>query len=203
MSTYPPSSIDLKIVVLGPAGVGKTCVIHRFCNGTFLNSTLPTIGAGFFPHTMQVDETEVNIMLWDTAGEERFRSVAPSLLRGANGLILVFDLSSSSSFPDVEIYLNMFLDTTEYDCDKDLPVLLVGNKCDLERDISDETINEWAQEHKVKNIAYVSAKTGEGIDDAIQNFIKEFLKTPVQNDAPPISINVKNEPAPQEKKKCC
>lgn len=203
MSAHAPSSIDLKIVVLGPAGVGKTCVIHRFCNGTFLTSTLSTIGAGFFPHTMQIDETEVNIMLWDTAGEERFRSVAPSLLRGANGLILVYDLASAASFPDVEIYLNMFLDTAEYDSDRDLPVLLIGNKCDLEQQIAEETISEWAQEHKVKNVARVSAKTGEGIQEAIHDFIKEFINAPVQKEVMPISISVKNEPVAKEKKNCC
>ena len=83
------SSIDLKIVLLGPAGVGKTCVINRYCNETFIESTQSTIGAGFFPKTITINKTDVNMMIWDTAGEERFKSVAPNLLRGANCLVLI------------------------------------------------------------------------------------------------------------------
>ncbi|KAH0794463.1 small GTP-binding protein [Histomonas meleagridis] len=197
-----PSSLDLKIVVLGPVSVGKTCVIHRFCNGTFLQNTQATIGAGFVPHTMHIDDTEINMMLWDTAGEERFRSVAPSLLRGANGLILVYDVTNLQSFGEIEIYLNMFLDTAEYDQQQPLPVLVLGNKSDMESQVSDDVINEWAQKHNITETAKVSAKTGEGINEAFEKYLKTFLNAPVHLDIPPMSITVKKE-APQEKKPCC
>ncbi|KAH0789257.1 small GTP-binding protein [Histomonas meleagridis] len=197
----PPSSIDLKIVVLGPVSVGKTCVIHRFCNGTFLQNTQATIGAGFVPHTMHIDETEINIMLWDTAGEERFRSVAPSLLRGANGLILVYDVTNLQSFGEIEIYLNMFLDTAEFDQQQPLPVLVLGNKSDMESQVSDETIQQWAQKHNINQTAKVSAKTGDGITEAFEKYFKTFLNVTTHLDIPPISITVTKE-TQKEKKPC-
>ncbi|OHT06829.1 small GTP-binding protein [Tritrichomonas foetus] len=194
------SSIDLKIVVLGSASVGKTCLIHRFCNGSFLTSTLPTIGAGFFPHTMQIGETEISMMLWDTAGEERFKSVAPSLLRGSNGLVLVYDVTSIQTFPEIDDYLNLFLDTAEYDPSMTLPVMLLGNKCDCEdRSVPRETVDSWLDKHKVKHFAEVSAKTGDGIEEAFREFLSDFLNAQTKEEIPSIPIN---QPAPVEKKKC-
>ena len=186
------SSLDLKIVVLGPAGVGKTCVIHRFCNGSFLTSTLPTIGAGFFPHEMVVNETEVSMTLWDTAGEERFRSVAPSLLRGANGLILVFDIAQMDTFNGIDVYLEMFVDTVEYDTPH-LPVLLLANKCDLEAAIEEEVIEKWCAKHDVKHWRKVSAKTGDGIASAMNDFIADFIGLPASEPAIGINVTQKKE----------
>ena len=195
-------SIDLKIVVLGPAGVGKTCVINRYCNNTFLDKTLATIGAGFFPQTVIVDDTEVNMMVWDTAGEERFRSVAPSLLRGANGLVLVFDITSPESLNELDIYLNMFLDTAEYDQNEALPIMLLGNKGDLVSTITEDTINDWKSRNNVSRYNVVSAKTGAGINEAFTEFVKTFIVKPaeVEKRSNPILI-MPNQPS--EKKGCC
>ena len=197
------SSIDLKIVVLGPAGVGKTCIIHRFCNGAFLLNTLSTIGAAFFPHTMQIDQTDINMMLWDTAGEERFRSVAPSLLRGANGLVLVYDCTSLDSFKELDIYLNMFLDTADYDPSVALPVLLLGNKSDLDlAKLPEELIQSWAEKKNIVHSFLVSAKTGENIEESFTEFMKDFLQTPVTHDSTPIQINFQQENA-EKSSSCC
>ncbi|EAY09851.1 small GTP-binding protein, putative [Trichomonas vaginalis G3] len=169
------TSLDLKIVVLGPAGVGKTCVINRYCNDTYLENTLSTIGAGFFPQTVNINDVEVNMMIWDTAGEERFKSIAPSLLRGANGLVLIYDVTSPDSFTDVDIYLNMFLDTVDYDQSKPLPVMLLGNKGDMSPVVSDQTVNEWLSKNNIPLHKVVSAKTGDGISEAFTEFVKTFL----------------------------
>ena len=196
------SSLDLKIVVLGSAFVGKTSIINRYCNSTFIEDTLSTIGAGFFTRTMNVDGTEVTIMLWDTAGEERFRSVAPSLLRGANGLVLVYDLTNPNSFKDIDLYMEMFLDTCNVDPTLTLPVLLLGNKCDLNRTITPETVEEWKAKNKVAFSYEVSAKTGQNVDQAFEKLV-ESLVSPAQNiENAPIQIVI--SPGPTKKKdKCC
>lgn len=193
--------IDLKIVVLGAASVGKTSIIHRFCNGVFQPDTLSTIGAGFFTHTIQVDETEVTLLLWDTAGEERFRSVAPSLLRGANGLILVYDVTQSSTFEDLNIYLEMFLDTVQVDMACQLPVLLLGNKVDIEtREIGETQIEAWCTKNKIAQNYLVSAKTGENIELAINKLVESLLKPSHVSDRPPLQLT----PIPaQANKQCC
>ena len=200
MTNRRPSNLDLKIVVLGPAGVGKTCLIHRFCNGEFLVSSMPTVGAGFFPHTMQIEDTEVSIMLWDTAGDERFKSVIPSLLRGAQGLVLVYDVTSLQTFADLNRYLDLFLDTAEYDPNAEyLPILLLGNKCDMEeRDVPQEEINNWLRKNRVKYFKLVSAKTGEGIQDAFKDYLQMFVGWHEKSDIVAIPIDQTNE-----KKSCC
>ena len=196
------NSIDLKIVVLGPAGVGKTCVINRYCNNTFLDATLSTIGAGFFPQTIVLDNVEVNMMIWDTAGEERFRSVAPNLLRGANGLILIFDITNTDSFTDIDVYLNMFLETAEYDPSKPLPIMLLGNKGDMEKVVSDDVINEWMQKNNINKYMIVSAKTGDGVKEAFTEFVQTFVSSPVEPEKVSHGFQITPNDAAQ-KKGCC
>ena len=199
--TSTSDALDLKIVVLGAASVGKTSIIHRYCNGVFQQDTLSTIGAGFFTHTIQVDKMEVTLLLWDTAGEERFRSVAPSLLRGANGLVLVYDVTTAGSFDDLNIYLEMFLDNVQVDLSCQLPILLLGNKIDVKaRQISDTQVASWCTKNRIVHSYLVSAKTGENIDTAM-NVLVQSLLNPVQtNDRPTLQLT----PVPaSERKPCC
>jgi small GTP-binding protein len=194
------SSVDLKIVVLGSAFVGKTSIINRYCNGSFSEDTLSTIGAGFFTNTMTIDGTEITSMLWDTAGEERFRSVAPSLLRGANGLVLVYDVTSPNSFNDINIYMEMFLDTCKFDPTIALPVLLLGNKSDLEAIVPMEQVDEWKLKNHVAYSALVSAKTGDNIKKSMDEFIKTLVNPEMSMDTQPIKIVIT---ADEKKSGCC
>jgi small GTP-binding protein len=174
----PPSSVDLKIVVLGSAYVGKTSIINRYCRDTFVPDVRPTVGAGFFTHSLTIDKTEVSMMIWDTAGEERFRSVTPSLLHGAQGLVLVFDLTTQTSFSDIDIYIDLFLDNVRVDPNASVPVLLVGNKCDLEdRAVDQEDIDKWTHRNRVPLYHPVSAMTGENVEKAMFELI-QFLVSP-------------------------
>lgn len=195
------SNIDMKIVVLGSSYVGKTSIINRYCNGTFIEETRSTIGAGFFTHSLTVDDIEVTIMLWDTAGEERFRSVAPSLLRGANGLIIVFDITQKQSFDDIDIYLDMFLDHYKVEQDQEIPVLLLGNKTDLgNKIIPDESIEKWKKKNHVSLYYEVSAKTGLNIEKAIEELVHEIVVPQQVYDSTPIKIDPTVQPQP---KNCC
>ena len=188
------SSLDLKVVVLGVASVGKTSIINRYCNDTFHEDTLSTIGAGFFTHSMKVDQTDVTLMLWDTAGEERFRSVAPSLLRGANGLVLVYDVTNVQSFTELEIYLEMFLDAVNVNAMSTMPVLLLGNKIDLgENVVSHQNVDDWKKKHRVTFSALVSAKTGENINEAFTEFVTTLASPENFAEKPPIQFVVPKE----------
>lgn len=198
------SNLDLKIVVLGSSFVGKTSLINRYCNGTFIENTRSTIGAGFFTHSLNIENTEVTVMLWDTAGEERFRSVAPSLLRGANGLILVFDLSVPESFNDINIYMDMFLDTCKVDSNSNPPILLLGNKCDVEeceQKITQETVDKWKQKNHVTQYFKVSAKDGTNVDEAFESFVKTLVAPPKSSENEPIQIVI--APTSEKKDKSC
>lgn len=187
-------SIDLKVVVLGVASVGKTSIINRYCNNTFREDSVSTIGAGFFTHSIKINDTEVTLMLWDTAGEERFRSVAPSLLRGSNGLVLVYDVTNVQSFNELEIYLEMFLDAVNVNAMSSMPVLLLGNKTDLgKQTVSELNVEEWKKKNKIKHSAFVSAKTGENINEAFTSLVNDLIKPPNFEDNKPVQLLVENK----------
>lgn len=203
LMTRRSSSLDLKVVILGSAFVGKTSLINRYCNGTFQDETLSTIGAGFFTHTLNLDGTEVTMMLWDTAGEERFRSVAPSLLRGANGLVLVFDVTSVESFKSIDIYMDMFLDTCSVNPNTTMPVLLLGNKTDLAQFcVTEQMIEDWKKKNRVAFYYPVSAKTGSNVSEAFETFVKELVSPAADIDNQPIQIVINTETT-KTKKGCC
>jgi len=196
-------SIELKIIVLGTAGVGKTCLINQYCNGTYHESTLNTIGAGFHPKTIILEDKEINIMLWDTAGEERFKSVAPSLIKGANGLILVYEVTSCKSLTELEDYLKMFLDYADVSASSTNSVLLLGNKCDLPHwEVSENTLKQWLDEHQIENSEIVSAKTGMGVESAFTKFLTSFASEPPPKiDMRPLKLRIDSPPS--QPKKCC
>ena len=197
------SSLDVKIVVLGAKNVGKTSVINRYCNGTFSDKTKSTIGAGFYTHTCHVGSTTVSMMLWDTAGEERFRSVTPSLLRGTSGLILVFDLQDAETLTELNVYFEMYLNTVEGE-DDDYPVIVLGNKCDLGPGaVTDEVVHAWMERNNLKMFERVSALSGDNVDAAFQRFLEDLVKKMETVRLNPVSIAVEPTAPHAEKKKCC
>ena len=162
------SGKDFKVVFMGAAGVGKTSLIHRYCMGKFSDNTLATVGVSFFSKRVQLEKSEITLMIWDTAGEERFRSVAPSLLRGTDGLVIVYDLTRPSTLTEIDFYFRMFLDMVKVQHDKP-PVLLLGNKHDLvdEERVDNYEVVNWLNKRNVTMTAEVSAKTGDGVEDAM------------------------------------
>jgi small GTP-binding protein len=120
-----------KVILLGPSGCGKSCLLHRFVKGEWRVLTSQTIGVEFASKIVKVGtqgrRKRVKLQLWDTAGTERFRSVSRSYYRGAAGAILVYDISNSSSFAQLQTFLN----DARALASPHLTLLLVGNKVDL------------------------------------------------------------------------
>lgn len=203
--------LDIKIVFLGALNVGKTAIIHRYCNNRFQEDTVNTIGAGFFTHSLHIDNLDLTLLLWDTSGEERFRSVAPSLLRGANGLVLVYDLTNPKTFDDANVYLEMFLDTVVVDMGCELPVLLLGNKLDCisdlneqqttEQEILQRSVDEWCEKNRIVYKSQVSAKSGEGVSESIESLVRSIITPDHIGDRQPLQLT----PVQVEEKKsgCC
>ena len=191
--------LSLKIVFLGAASVGKTSILYRFCNGQFATDLKSTIGAGFFTHVIKVHGHEVILLLWDTAGEERFRSVAPSLLRGANGMFLVYDLTTAETLESLDVYLQMFIDNVDVDTSNEMPVVVLGNKCDLEeQEVQLSDINSWCDKNRIKNHFVCSAKTGENVVEAMNKLVEIMMK-PIEN----IDRNVLRIGVPTNESRCC
>ena len=87
-----------KILTIGESGVGKTCILRMFVEGKFLKNHLATIGIDFKTKNIEVDGTSIKLNIWDTAGQERFRNITNQYYKGADGIVLVFDLTDRKSF---------------------------------------------------------------------------------------------------------
>lgn len=116
-----------KLLLIGDSGVGKSCLLLRFADDTYTESYISTIGVDFKIRTLELDGKTIKLQIWDTAGQERFRTITSSYYRGANGIIVVYDVTDQESFNNVKQWMN---EIDKYANDK-VNKMLVGNKCDL------------------------------------------------------------------------
>uniref|UniRef100_A0A7S3EYH3 PH domain-containing protein n=1 Tax=Haptolina ericina TaxID=156174 RepID=A0A7S3EYH3_9EUKA len=167
-SPNPLSKIEagrpVKVLLVGDAGVGKTCVLQRFAEGTFVSSTRATVGMDLKRTLVDLDGSgeRLTLQIWDTAGQEMFRSIIASYYRGAHGVLLMFDVSRAKTFDNLEGWLT----EVRSKCTDGVVIILVGNKLDTEtREVPYETAATWA---KKRGLPYVetSAKRGVMINDA-------------------------------------
>ncbi|XP_032145756.1 ras-related protein Rab-18-like isoform X2 [Sapajus apella] len=119
----------LKILIIGESGVGKSSLLLRFTDDTFDPELAATIGVDFKVKTISVDGNKAKLAIWDTAGQERFRALTPSYYRGAQGVILVYDVTRRDTFVKLDNWLN---ELETYCTRNDIVNMLVGNKIDKE-----------------------------------------------------------------------
>ncbi|XP_059479430.1 ras-related protein Rab-8A isoform X2 [Neocloeon triangulifer] len=115
-----------KILVLGDSNVGKTCIVHRYCDERYYDTYISTIGIDFKQKIINLDGKPVKLQIWDTAGQERFRTLTTAYYRGAMGILLMYDVTSLESFN----HLSYWLRNIEENANPDVIKVLVGNKCD-------------------------------------------------------------------------
>mmetsp|Transcript_19046 Transcript_19046/g.30320 ORF Transcript_19046/g.30320 Transcript_19046/m.30320 type:complete len:107 (+) Transcript_19046:56-376(+) len=105
MDQYADFDYIFKTIIVGDSGVGKTCLLERFVDDRFLVDFATTIGVDFKLYVMQTQGKTIKLQIWDTAGQERFRGITNSFYRGANGILLCFDVTSARSFEHLESWL--------------------------------------------------------------------------------------------------
>ncbi|CAG9319638.1 Rab2_1 [Blepharisma stoltei] len=158
MATY---AYLFKYIIIGDSGVGKSCFMLQFTDRRFKNNHDLTIGVEFGSRTIKVNDVSVKLQMWDTAGQESFKSITRSYYRGAIGALLLFDICNRQSF----INLNKWLAETQTNGNPDIVITLVGNKTDLEaqRVVSQEEAKAYAD---LNNMIYIeaSAKTAFNVD---------------------------------------
>jgi len=165
----------LKILIIGESGVGKSSLLLRFTDDTFDPEQSATIGVDFKVKTLTVDGNRAKLAIWDTAGQERFRTLTPSYYRGAQGVILVYDVCSKSTFTKLEAWLN---ELETFSTKHDIVKMLVGNKIDKEsREVSREEGLKFARKHHMLFIE-ASAKTREGVQCAFEELVEKIIQTP-------------------------
>ena len=176
METLPqinPEIPKYKLIFLGDQSVGKSCILNRFMNDTFTEEYQATIGLDFQSKNVQIDNQDIHLLLYDTAGQEKFRSLIPMYTRDANIILLVYDISSKDSFVHLTDWLN---DLTTINKDEVI-FAVVGNKIDLEeqRVVKLEEGENFAKEHDFI-FAEVSAKTGDGFSELFYKNLFEKIR---------------------------
>ena len=160
-----------KVLLIGDSGVGKSALLTRFTDRTFTESYMITIGVDFKIQTIKLDDKIIKLQLWDTAGQERFRTITSAYYRGANGIIIVFDLSDKETFDHVKIWM---AEIENYS--NDVKLMLIGNKNDIEgskRQVSYEDAKEFADKLGISYIE-TSAKTSINVKEAFINMAYEL-----------------------------
>ena len=151
----------MKVVLVGDTQVGKTCILGRLTTGSFRSSSPATVGAAFQNHVMTTSKGAVTMQIWDTAGQEKYRALAPMYYRSAHVAILFFDLTNRESFNSLDQWANELEEKTT----GELRLFLVGNKVDLESDrkVTKEEAEEFGFQHGAIEYFETSAKTGQGV----------------------------------------
>jgi small GTP-binding protein len=205
-------SYDLlyKIIIIGDSNVGKSNILSRYTKDQFQGNSKATVGVELGTKFVKVEGVGAKLQIWDTAGQERYRSLTSSYYKGCHGCFIVYDITNEQSFESI----NTWYEQAVKEAGKEVSIILVGNKCDLEneRKVSKEKGEEKA---KTMNASFfeTSALSKVNIDDIfkeIVNNIYQRTKGQKNDDDDDIEIISENEKAinltPQqtpEKKGCC
>ena len=167
-----------KICVVGDGGVGKTSMVLRYCENTFKDNYIMTIGSNFSTKTVELPnypQFQVKLQIWDLAGQKHFSFVRPPFYRGATGIVYVFDLTRRSSFAN----LNEWKSEVEKVVGQK-PSLLVGNKIDIavdgKREVSSQDGESFKSEISAKKYFETSAKQGDSVEEVFKLLTLEILR---------------------------
>lgn len=203
-----------KYIIIGDSGVGKSCLLLQFTDKRFEATHELTIGVEFGARIIAVDGKDIKLQIWDTAGQEAFRSITRSYYRNATGALLVYDITREETFQS----LKRWLEEARRNANENMVIMLIGNKSDLQhkRQVSRERGEAFARENGLIFME-TSAKTDDNVEKAFTNTasqIYENIKTgvyDVNNATHGIKVGTGmggdagggNMPAEAKDKKCC
>lgn len=164
---------DCMYIITVSLGVGKSCLLLRFCDDSFTPSFITTIGIDFKIRIVDLDGKKLKVQIWDTAGQERFRTITTAYYRGAMGIMLVYDVTDERSFNNIR---NWIRNIDQY-ASEGVNKILIGNKCDdVERRVVDrERGAELAREYGLKFME-TSAKNNVNVEEAFLTLSRDIKK---------------------------
>ncbi|KAM3134013.1 hypothetical protein pb186bvf_013855 [Paramecium bursaria] len=170
MSSY---AYLFKFIIIGDSSVGKSCLLLQFLDRKFKVDHDTTIGVEFGSKTLNIRSKNIKLQIWDTAGQESFKSITRSYYRGSICALIVYDVTSRDSFENINRWIE---ETKAYANDK-ITLVLIGNKTDLQdkRVISTEEGSQYAKKHDLLFFE-ASAKTGQNVDKIFQEAADQVLK---------------------------
>ena len=210
MADDEANSYDLlyKIIIIGDTCVGKSNILSRYLKDEFKEDSKSTVGVELGTKFVKVKGVGAKLQIWDTAGQERYKSITSSYYKGSHGCFIVYDITSETSFENVE----KWYEQAQKDASKEVSIILVGNKCDLE---NERKVSKEKGEEKAKSLNApffeTSALSKINIDDIFKEMINNIYertggpKADEDEDIEIVNENAVNlnSQAPQEKKSCC
>ncbi len=162
-----------KIVIIGDTYVGKTNILSRYISNEFDPNSNSTIGVELTTKTYNFDNNDVKVQIWDTAGQEKYRSITSSYYKGAQGCLLVYDITKKNSFDNIDKWYSELKSNS----DEKIYTMLLGNKSDLEEN-REVSIEEAEKKAKNFNIAFMetSAYNGNNINKAFNELINNVYQ---------------------------
>jgi len=164
------NSQEVKVILLGDVGVGKSNIAFRFTNDFFLEESEPTLNSNFMSKTFSYNGTTSEFKIWDTAGNEKFRSMTSLYFKRAKVALIVFDITRKDTFYGITSWIKQLNDNAP----SDILIALVGNKTDLvdQEQLSMDEIAAFAKDN-AHFFSMVSAKDGSGIEGLFQKIVLE------------------------------
>lgn len=162
-----------KLVIFGDAGCGKTTLTQRFLTNVFKSDSRMTIGVEFEVKSLEIAGKKVKLQIWDFGGEERFRFLLPTYVRGAQGGLFMYDVSNYSSLAHIDDWLLVIHKQIDYQ----LPILVVGGKADLsDREVTPEEGINLAKSRHTEGFIECSAKTGENVEEVFEAITRLMMQ---------------------------
>lgn len=173
MARTSNKNIQVKLVLLGDMGTGKTSLVLRFVKGQFFDFQESTIGAAFFTQVLSLNEVTIKFDIWDTAGQERYHSLAPMYYRGAAAAVVVYDITSMDSFERAKKWVQEL----QRQGNPNLIMFMVANKVDLEekRKVKNEEGELYAQENGLSFLE-TSAKSAHNVNELFYEIAKRLVE---------------------------
>ena len=199
--------ITINIMTLGNSSVGKTSYIIKYTDNYFSETSVATIGVEFKEHEINFKNKKIKLQIWDTSGQERFRSITETFYRGADGVLFVFDVTNKDSFDNMKMWL-----MDDHIVNLDAKKILVGNKIDLvdQRVVNKESMDKYLQS-KNMNSFETSAKTGENVGQIFEEITELILANKSEEEIIQLysknknNLNISSDSSGKKgkNKKCC
>ena len=202
----PKDMLTFKIIIIGNSGVGKTSITTSAVKNVFINDYKSTIGMEIFSLYLKVNDKPIKLQIWDTCGQEIYRSLIKNFYRNSSLAIIVYSIDKKNSFKDI----NLWTKEIRVNSSPDIKIVLIGNKSDLDNDrqVSYEEGKKYLDDDEVLKFFETSAKTGENIEKLFQEIsiilykdYKYFNKGNLTRSSG--SFKAKKADLSKKKSKCC
>ena len=174
----PSYDFTFKIILLGDNTAGKQCITENYCYNLFNPSERLTIGVDFYVKTIELHRRRIKMQIWNVEGEERFRFLMPTYCLGANGAMLLYDITNSNSLDKLAEYINIIRKKAGY-WDGAIPIMLVGSYFHLEnkkREVSREQGKLMAEKYKLSGYTEIPSQYGQNIKEALKTLARLILE---------------------------